>query len=73
MKNYLITEEMAKEYGIPMKELSRVFSYNTFEDMENCLEELGYERVTKSKMDRLQEIITFKYEDDILQRMISYL
>lgn len=73
MKNYIITEEMAKEYGIPLKKLERVFNYNTYEDMKNSLEELGYEGITKSKLERLEEVITFKFEDDALQRMISYL
>ncbi|MGL6099315.1 MAG: hypothetical protein ACRCZ9_10360 [Fusobacteriaceae bacterium] len=73
MKNYLTTEEMAKEYGIPLDKLSRVFNYNTFEDMKDTLKELGYEQITDSKMERLQEVITFKFEDDVVQRMISYL
>lgn len=73
MKNFIITEEIAKEYKIPFNQMERIFIYTTYEDMKNHLEELGYINISELNMEQLEEMITYKFEDDALGRMVSYL
>lgn len=73
MKSFIITKEMAEKHGILLEKMERVFQYSTFQDMENTLDDMGYKDISIDKLEEMAGVILLKYEDDILERMISYL
>ena len=70
---YLITKELAEEHGIPINRLEKVFDYITFDDFRLRMEERDYNFLEDDEIETLSNFIISKFEDEHLERIISYL
>lgn len=70
---YMISSETLEEFGIPKSRLEKLFHYITNEGVRDKLYERGYPVTSDRKLQQLSHFIMLKFEDDFIDRMISYL